>query len=118
MSDEYSAIRRLMETLTQRVQERPAGSYTTKLVEGGVDKIAKKIREEAEELIEAAGEDGPEGREHFVYEAGDLIFHTLVLLAYRGVDLAEVSDELARREGVSGLVEKANRVAPPDSNSS
>lgn len=68
-----------------------------------------KIREEAEELIEAASEPGDPGRKHFVYEAGDLIYHTLVLLAWKGVDLEEVATELARREGTSGLEEKANR---------
>ncbi|MCL4161744.1 UNVERIFIED_CONTAM: hypothetical protein GTU68_048648 [Idotea baltica] len=101
-----------MQTLQERAESRPAGSYTTKLMEGGATKIGSKIREEADELIEAAQEfsgNGDEGREHFVYEAGDLIYHTLVMLAYRGVDLSEVASELARREGTSGLVEKASR---------
>jgi len=98
-----------MRTLADRAATMPAGSYTTKLLAGGAAKIGGKIREEAEELIEAADEPGDQGREHFVYEAGDLIYHTLVLLAWRGVDLDEVAAELARREGTSGLVEKANR---------
>ncbi len=85
------------------------GSYTTKLLDGGAEKIGAKILEEANELIEAAGEPGQAGRDHFVYEAGDLVYHTLVLLAWKGVDLDEVAAELARREGTSGLVEKANR---------
>jgi phosphoribosyl-ATP pyrophosphohydrolase len=76
--------------------------------------MGKKIREEAEELIEAASESGDPGRQHFVYEAADLIYHTLVLLAWRRVDLAEIASELARREGTSGLVEKANRPAKSD----
>ncbi len=100
-----------METLAERAQTMPVGSYTTKLLRGGPEKIGEKIREEANELIEAASETGDQGRDHFVYEAGDLIYHTLVLLAWRGVDLSEVAAELARREGTSGLVEKANR--PP-----
>lgn len=100
---------RLMETLAQRAQEMPEGSYTTKLLAGGPDKIGGKIREEAEELIEAAGETGDAGRDHFVYEAADLIYHAMVLLAWRGVGLDEVATELARREGTSGLVEKASR---------
>ena len=87
-------------------------------MDGGASKIGSKIREEAEELIEAAVEAGDEGREHFVYEAGDLIYHTMVLLAWRGVDLQEIAEELARREGTSGLVEKASRRADSDSISS
>ncbi len=63
-------------------------------------------------MIEAASESGDPGRAHFVYEAGDLIYHALVLLAWRGVDIDEVAAELARREGTSGLAEKANRSRP------
>ena len=79
-------------------------------MEAGSAKIGEKILEEARELIEAADEPGDAGREHFVYEAGDLIYHLMVMLAYRGVDLSEVAAELGRREGTSGLVEKASRV--------
>ncbi len=112
MSDSLLPLRRLMQTLTERAQTRPEGSYTTKLMAGGTGKIGDKILEEARELIEAADEPGESGREHFIYEAGDLIYHTLVMLAYRGVDLDEVAAELGRREGTSGLVEKANRSQP------
>ena len=103
------SLSRLMETLLQRAKDRPEKSYTTKLLDGGVDKIGGKIREEADEVIEAAGESGPEGREHLIYEASDLVYHTMVLLALKGVHLSEVAAELARREGTSGLAEKANR---------
>ena len=109
MSDSLATIDRLMKTLAERASSLPEGSYTTKLLRGGVDKIGGKIREEAEELIEAASESGDEGRQHFIYEAGDLIYHTLVLLAWRGVDIGEVAEELARREGTSGIDEKASR---------
>jgi phosphoribosyl-ATP pyrophosphohydrolase len=112
MSHPLDPISRLMRTLGQRAEQRPSGSYTTKLIEGGPEKIGAKIREEAQELIEAAGEGGDAGRQHFVYEAGDLIYHTLVLLAWRGVDIDEVAVELARREGTSGLEEKASRPNP------
>jgi phosphoribosyl-ATP pyrophosphohydrolase len=98
-----------MRTLRDRAESRPEGSYTTRLLDGGPEKIGAKILEEASEMIEAASEPGQAGRDHFVYEAGDLIYHTLVLLACKGVDLDEVASELARREGTSGLVEKANR---------
>ena len=73
--------------------------------------MAEKIREEADEMIESAEEPGDEGRSHFVHEAGDLFYHAMVLMAWRGVDIGEVADELARREGVSGLAEKASRKA-------
>lgn len=105
-----------MATLAERAQTRPPGSYTTKLLDGGVAKIAGKVREEAEEFIEAAGEEGAHGREHFIYEAGDLIYHAMVMLAHRGVDLAEVAAELGRREGTSGLTEKASRQTPDEVN--
>ena len=110
-------LARLMQTLRQRAETRPAGSYTTKLLDGGPEKIGAKIREEAEELIESASESGDAGRDHFIYEAGDLIYHTLVMLAYRGVDLNEVAAELARREGTSGLAEKAARRHTSETNS-
>ncbi len=109
MSQPLDPIVRLMRTLRERAENRPAGSYTTKLLDGGVAKMGGKIREEAEELIEAAQEQGEAGRQHLIYEAGDLIYHTLVLLAWRGVDIDEVAAELARREGTSGLAEKASR---------
>ena len=115
--DSLEALSRLMQTLRDRADQMPEGSYTTKLMAGGAQKIGGKIREEAEELIEAAEEmpsdksDDADGkaRSHFIYEAGDLIYHTMVMLAWRGVDLSEVAAELARREGTSGLTEKANR---------
>jgi len=109
MSHPLDPLARLMQTLTERAEKRPSGSYTTKLLEGGTAKIGEKIREEANELIEAADESGDSGREHFIYEAGDLLFHTLVLLAHKSVTLDEVAAELARREGTSGLAEKASR---------
>ncbi len=114
MSDPLDPLARLMRTLQERAASRPAGSYTTRLMDGGAKKIGGKILEEAAELIEAAEETGDSGREHFVYEAGDLIYHTLVLLAWKGVELDEVAAELARREGTSGLVEKANRPSQTD----
>jgi len=84
-------------------------SYTAELLSGGVEKIGGKILEEAAELIDAAGETEDEGHQHMIHEAADLLYHTLVLLAARGVRLAEVEAELARRFGVSGLEEKASR---------
>ncbi len=96
-------------TILSRQQTTDEKSYTAKLLAGGVEKIGAKIMEEANELVEASGESGHEGRQHTIYEAGDLLYHTLVLLAARGVRLSEVEAELARRFGVSGLDEKASR---------
>ncbi len=90
---------RLMTQLHQRARELPEGSYTTKLISGGIAKIASKILEEANEVIEAAGEPGQEGVEHTVREAADVVFHLWVLLAVRGISVDQVRQELTRREG-------------------
>lgn len=97
---------RLMNEIHQRVQTLPEGSYTTNLIKGGVPAIAAKIREESEELIEAADEDD---RKHFIYEACDLIYHTWVLLGLKNVTVDELRSELERREGTSGIAEKNAR---------
>ena len=72
----------------------------------GEDKILKKVIEEAGETL-MASKDG--GGEHLVYEVADLWFHTMVLLAHHGLRAEDVVNELARRQGLSGLVEKASR---------
>lgn len=112
MSPSLDPISRLMRTLQERAETRPAESYTTRLLDGGPGKIGPKILEEAQELVEAADEQGDAGRQHAIHEAADLLYHAMVLLAWRGVDIDEVAAELARREGTSGLVEKANRQQP------
>jgi phosphoribosyl-ATP pyrophosphohydrolase len=99
----------LEQTILARQAASGERSYTAQLLAGGVEKIGEKILEEASEVVEAAGEPGDEGREHTIREAGDLVYHLLVLLAARGVSFSEVEAELARRAGVSGLDEKANR---------
>lgn len=109
MPQSLEPLDRLMKTLAERARTLPEGSYTTKLLKGGVEKIGAKVMEEAAEMVEAADEPGDDGRSHLIYEAGDLIYHTLAMLAYRGVTLDEVAAELARREGTSGLAEKASR---------
>ncbi len=100
---------RLMNQLTERARLLPEGSYTTKLLRGGIPKIAEKILEESHEVIEAAQEPGEDGRLHTIREAGDVIYHLMVLMASRSITLDEVRSELARREGVSGLEEKERR---------
>ncbi|HEX8632886.1 MAG TPA: bifunctional phosphoribosyl-AMP cyclohydrolase/phosphoribosyl-ATP diphosphatase HisIE [Pyrinomonadaceae bacterium] len=82
--------------IENRRRERPAGSYTTYLFEQGLDKILKKVGEEAAETIIAAKNDDPRA---LVGEVSDLLYHLLVLLAERGVQPREVEAELARREG-------------------
>lgn len=99
-------LERLAETLEARKQASPDSSYVAKLYARGTDAILKKIGEEATETVMAA-KDGQ--AEKIIYEVADLWFHTLVLLAHTGLKPADVLHELARREGLSGLVEKANR---------
>lgn len=100
---------RLMLELHQRVASLPEGSYTTKLLQGGIPKMGAKLLEESNEVIEAAAESGEPGREHTVREAADVVFHLWVLLASRGIAVDDVRRELERREGVSGLEEKRRR---------
>jgi phosphoribosyl-ATP pyrophosphohydrolase len=97
---------RLAETLEARKLAAPDSSYVARLYAKGTDAILKKIGEEATETVMAAKDDQPE---KIIYEVADLWFHTLVLLAHKGLKPADVLNELARREGLSGLAEKANR---------
>lgn len=97
---------RLAQTLEARKQADPQSSYVAKLYAKGLDAILKKVAEEAAETIMAA-KDGE--REKIIYETADLWFHSLVLLAQQGIHPDDVLAELARREGLSGLVEKAMR---------
>jgi phosphoribosyl-ATP pyrophosphohydrolase len=108
-----SAPRRPLDELENTIAARAAnpseGSYTSQLLAGGVEKIGAKITEEAAELVEAAAEQGEPGRQHFLHEAADLVYHLLVLLRHKNCSLADVEAELTRRFGVSGLEEKASR---------
>ena len=97
---------RLTAILEARKQAAPDSSYVAKLFNKGDDAILKKVIEEAGEVLLAAKEGD---KQHLVYEVADLWFHTLVLLAQKGLSADDVLKELARREGVSGIVEKAMR---------
>ena len=99
-------LNRLAELLEQRKSADPQTSYVAKLYAKGMDSILKKVGEEAAETIIAA-KNGD--NEHLIYETADLWFHTLVMLAQAGLKPQDVLDELARREGLSGLVEKSSR---------
>jgi phosphoribosyl-ATP pyrophosphohydrolase len=104
-----NVIAQLMSVLEDRKVNPPPNSYTAKLYAGGDAKIGAKITEEAHELLEAAGESGDQGRRHLIYEASDVLYHMLVLLAHHGIKLEELEREIARRFGQSGLEEKAAR---------
>lgn len=100
-------LNRLAELLEQRKSADPQTSYVANLYAKGMDSILKKVGEEAAETIIAA-KNGD--NEHLIYETADLWFHTLVMLAQAGLKPQDVLDELARREGLSGIAEKASRL--------
>lgn len=99
-------LNQLAEVLEARKSAAPDSSYVAKLYDKGLDAILKKIGEEATETVMAA-KDGD--ADHIIYEVADLWFHSMVLLAQQGLEPQQVLDELARRFGLSGLEEKANR---------
>ena len=99
-------LSRLEATIAARKGADPASSYVAKLFAKGVPEIARKVGEEAVETAIAAL---ASGKDELRSEAADLVFHLMVLLEAKGVPLAEVLGELDRREGLSGLEEKASR---------
>lgn len=103
-----SALDRLAATIAARKGADPDTSWTARLLATGPDKCAAKFGEEAAEaIIEAVKGD----RVRLAAEAADVIYHLLVMLASCEVTLAEVMAELERREGRSGIAEKAERGA-------
>jgi phosphoribosyl-ATP pyrophosphohydrolase len=101
-------LARLEQTIAARRGADPQSSYVAKLLAAGTPKIAQKLGEEAVETVIAALA-ADKGK--LIAEASDLMFHLLVLLQDRGVAIADVLNELERREGVSGIAEKAARTA-------
>ena len=99
-------LRRLGETIAARKQADSSTSYVASLFARGEDAILKKLAEEAAETVLAA-KDGD--KLQIVRETADLWFHSLVLLAWHGLTPDDVLAELRRREGVSGIEEKASR---------
>lgn len=99
-------LKQLDQVLEERKQSDPDSSYVAKLYAKGLDAILKKIGEEATETVMAA-KDGDQ--EKIIYETADLWFHSMVLLAQQGLKSDDILNELARRFGLSGLEEKANR---------
>ena len=103
MSD---VLDRLAAVIEARKTASARDSYVAGLLDRGMNAILKKVGEEAAETIIAAKDDNDA---QLVYETADLWFHTLVMLAARGLGPAEVLAELERRAGISGLEEKAAR---------
>lgn len=101
-------LKRLGETIAARRGASPDSSYVAKLLSQGEDVILRKISEEATETL-LASKTGD--RLHVVREIADLWFHSLVLLAHHGLGPDDVLAELRRREGISGIDEKAGRAA-------
>lgn len=99
-------LARLEATIAQRRTGDPEASYVARLNARGIAKIAQKVGEEGTETVIAALTGS---HDDLVGEAADLVFHLMVLLSARDVPLADVLAELARREGTSGIVEKAGR---------
>ncbi len=100
-------LQRLATTIESRKGGDPDLSWTARLLAKGPEKAAEKFGEEAiEAVIEAVKGD----RERLISEAGDVLYHLLVMLAARDVTLQEVLAELDRREGTSGVDEKASRI--------
>ncbi|MEL6487620.1 MAG: phosphoribosyl-ATP diphosphatase [Pseudomonadota bacterium] len=101
-----STLERLEATIAARRSASPDESYVAKLNAKGLPKMAQKLGEEATEAVIAAVSGS---NEELVGESADLLFHLLVLLGARGVSLDHVLAELERREGLSGIAEKAAR---------
>ena len=101
-------LKRLEATVAERLAADPGTSYVASLKAKGLPVIARKLGEEATEAVVAAlsGSD-----QELVGEAADVLFHLTVLLGAKGISLEQVMAELERREGTSGLAEKASRSA-------
>lgn len=96
----------LAQTIAERAKADPDSSWTAKLLAKGPEKCAEKFGEEAVEAIIEAVKDNREG---LISESADVLFHLLVMLQSRGIALDEVLAELDRRQGTSGIAEKAAR---------
>ncbi len=92
--------------LKKRKKEMSNKSYTSSLFKKGDNHILKKIGEESTELVMASVKNE---KSEIIYEAADLFFHIMVLLAQKNIELDDIFEELKRRQGTSGLEEKAKR---------
>jgi phosphoribosyl-ATP pyrophosphohydrolase/phosphoribosyl-AMP cyclohydrolase len=103
---EYNFIDKLYHTLLERKSADKNSSYVASLYHKGENSILKKVVEEAGELCFAVKDDD---KDEIIYEAADLLFHSMVALAYKNIHPEAVLNELKRREGVSGIEEKNSR---------
>ena len=99
-------LEQLEQIIAARAAADPSQSWTAKLLAKGPEKAAEKFGEEAIEAVIEAVKNDPE---RLTAEAADVLFHLLVMLHARGVKIADVMEELARRQTQSGLQEKASR---------
>ncbi|QKQ23777.1 phosphoribosyl-ATP diphosphatase [Candidatus Ruthia endofausta] len=99
-------LTKLEEVLEQRKSAKVDESYVSSLYNKGMDEILKKINEESAEVIMAAKDSA---NDKIIYEVADLWFHTLVLLRFKEIKVDQITNELSKRFGLSGLQEKANR---------
>lgn len=107
MSQTYSPVDQLFHTILERKREGDGSkSYTAKLLNGGANKILKKVLEEAGEFALAVKDND---EKEIIYEATDLLYHSLVALAYSDVNPDKIREELKRRFDLGGLEEKASR---------
>ncbi len=106
MQPQKDVLDRLQVTIASRKHATPDSSYVSKLFHKGEDACLKKVAEEAAEFIMAAKD---KDKVHMIKEAADVWFHTLVALNYYDISLNDIKKELEEREGVSGLIEKAQR---------
>ena len=106
MTNKEDILQAVYEVILDRKANPGDASYTSSLMRGGIDKILKKVGEEATEVIIAAKGGVPE---EIIYETTDLIFHLLVLLGHQNIPPEAVYNELRRRFGTSGIAEKAAR---------
>jgi phosphoribosyl-ATP pyrophosphohydrolase len=110
MSDTLARLAQVIETRKLANGGDPDQSYVSRLFAKGDDAILKKIGEEATETVMAAKDARVSGdHSQLLYECADLWFHSLIMLAHFNLTPQQVLDELARREGISGIEEKANR---------
>lgn len=111
MMNESDILQAIYQVILDRKANPTDSSYTASLMRGGIDKILKKVGEEATEVVIAA-----KGGIHdeIVYETADLVFHLLVLLGHQNIPPEAVYNELRRRFGTSGIAEKTARHVPLD----
>lgn len=102
----FDVLKTVADTLEARREASPQSSYVASLFHKGEDAILKKVIEEAAETIMASKD---KDKLHLVREVADLWFHSMVLLTYHGLRPEDVLMELHRREGISGIDEKASR---------